>query len=113
MDFLDEDEHDLLFRWGNRTALTESASSSVSILEMFAAQVARAPEVSAVTFEGRSMSYRELDDASNRLAHRLIGCGAGPGKRVAVLFPRSADAIVSIVAVLKSGAAYVPLDPMH
>ncbi|QRY54625.1 amino acid adenylation domain-containing protein [Mycolicibacterium septicum] len=113
MDFLDEDEHDLLFEWGNRTALTESASSSVSILEMFATQVARAPEASAVTFEGRSMSYRELDDASNRLAHWLIGRGAGPGTRVAVLFPRSADAIVSIVAVLKSGAAYLPIDPMH
>ena len=57
------------------------------------------------------MSYRELDQASNRLAHWLIGRGVGPGRRVALLLPRSADAIVAIFAVLKTGAAYVPIDP--
>ncbi|MFV8162157.1 amino acid adenylation domain-containing protein [Mycobacterium sp. 134] len=113
MDFLDEDEHAELFEWGNRAALTESASSSASILEMFAAQVARAPESIAVSFEGCSMTYRELDDASNRLAHRLSAGGVGPGQYVALLFSRCAEAIVSILGVLKTGAAYVPLDPMH
>ena len=64
-----------------------------------------------MTFDGRSLTYRELDDASNRLAHLLAGQGVGPGERVALLFSRSVEAIVSILAVLKTGAAYVPIDP--
>ncbi|WP_131823467.1 AMP-binding protein, partial [Mycobacterium syngnathidarum] len=56
---------------------------------------------------------RELDEASNRLAHWLVGFGAGPGECVAVLVPRSVEAIVAILGALKSGAAYVPVDPMH
>ncbi|WP_120313402.1 non-ribosomal peptide synthetase, partial [Mycobacterium mantenii] len=61
--------------------------------------------------DGLSMTYRELDEASSRLAHLLTGRGAGPGQTVALLFSRSAEAIVAIVAVLKSGAAYLPIDP--
>ncbi|MGV0816267.1 AMP-binding protein, partial [Mycolicibacterium boenickei] len=59
------------------------------------------------------MSYRELDEASNRLARLLIGQGAGPGACVGLLMGRSADAIVAILGVLKSGAAYLPMDPAH
>ena len=57
------------------------------------------------------MTYRELDEAANRLAHLLTGHGAGPGQCVALLFSRSAEAIVAILAVLKTGAAYLPIDP--
>ena len=57
------------------------------------------------------MTYRELDEAGNRLAHLLAGHGAGPGQSVALLFSRSAEAIVAILAVLKTGAAYLPIDP--
>ena len=64
-----------------------------------------------MSFEGASMTYRELDEAANRLAHLLAGRGAGPGECVALLFPRSAEAIVAILAVLKTGAAYLPIDP--
>ncbi|WP_157561333.1 amino acid adenylation domain-containing protein, partial [Mycobacterium sp. E802] len=113
MDFLDEDEHTRLDGWGNRAVLTELAPVSESIPVLFAAQVARAPEAVAASFEGRSVTYRELDEDSDRLAHRLAGCGAGPGQRVALLFPRGLEAIVSILAVLKTGAAYLPIDPMH
>ncbi|NKZ11529.1 amino acid adenylation domain-containing protein [Mycolicibacterium septicum DSM 44393] len=113
MEFLDADEHAELFGWGNRAALTEPVSPSASIPDLFAVQVARTPEATAVTLDGRSMSYAELDEASNRLAHELISHGVGPGSRVALLFPRSVEAIVCIVAVLKSGAAYLPIDPMH
>ena len=59
------------------------------------------------------MTYRELDEAANRLAHLLAGSRAGPGQCVALLFNRSAEAIVAIVAVLKTGAAYLPIDPAH
>ena len=57
------------------------------------------------------MTYRELDEAANRLAHLLAGHGAGPGRCVALLLERSAEAMVAILAVLKTGAAYLPIDP--
>ena len=111
MDLLDEAEHARLDGWGSRAVLTQPAPTPMSIPAVFAAQVARAPEAGAVTSAGRSMSYRELDEASNRLAHLLIGHGVGPGESVALLFSRSAEAIVAILAVLKTGAAYLPIDP--
>ncbi|WP_256714764.1 non-ribosomal peptide synthase/polyketide synthase [Mycobacterium colombiense] len=111
VDVLDEAERGRLDRWGNRSALTRPAPTPVSIPTLWAAQVKRAPEAQAVTFEDHSMTYRELDEASNRLAHLLAGLGAGPGKRVALLLPRSAKAVMAIMAVLKTGAAYVAIDP--
>ena len=113
MDVLDEAEHARLDGWGNRAVLTEPALPAMSVPVLFAAQVARAPEAVAVTFDGRSLTYREVDEAANRLAHLLAGQGAGPGERVALLFTRSAEAIVAILAVLKTGAAYLPIDPAH
>ncbi|OBA62570.1 non-ribosomal peptide synthetase [Mycobacterium sp. 1100029.7] len=95
---------------GNRAVLGRSVVG-VSIPELFAGQVARTPEAVAVSCAGRLMSYRELDEAADRLGRRLVGLGAGPGECVAVLFTRSAEAIVAILAVLKSGAAYLPIDP--
>ncbi|MCV7290946.1 AMP-binding protein [Mycobacterium goodii] len=80
---------------------------------LFGGQVARCPDAVALVSDGRSVTYRELDEASNRLAHLLVGHGAGPGRRVAVLFSRSVEAIVAILGVLKTGAAYVPIDPAH
>ena len=85
----------------------------MSIPVLFAERVARTPDAVALTCEGRSMSYRELEEAANRLAHLLAGHGVGPGECVALLFSRSAEAIVAILAVLKTGAAYLPIDPAH
>ncbi|BBZ69419.1 hypothetical protein MPRS_05120 [Mycobacterium paraseoulense] len=110
IDALDAGEHRRLDEIGNRAVLSRPWVP-VSIPALFAAQVARSPMATAVRFEGRSMTYRELDEASNRLAHALIGRGAGPGASVAVLFERSTEAIVAILGVLKSGAAYLPIDP--
>ena len=58
------------------------------------------------------MTYRELDEAANRLAHLLAAHGVGTGQCVALLLERSAEAVVAILAVLKTGAAYLPLDPV-
>ncbi len=66
-------------RSGNRAVLTQPAPPPVSIPVLFAAQVARAPEAVALSFEGRSMTYREVEEAANRLAHLLAGHGVGPG----------------------------------
>ena len=112
VDLLDADEHARLDEIGNRAVLTQPATP-VSIPESFAAQVARTPEAVALICGGRSMTYRELDEAANRLAHLLADHGAGPGQCVALLFTRSAEAIVAILAVLKTGAAYLPIDPAH
>jgi amino acid adenylation domain-containing protein/non-ribosomal peptide synthase protein (TIGR01720 family) len=111
MDLLDAGEHAGLDEWGNRAVLTRPATTPASIPVLFAAQVARTPEAVAVTFEGRSMTYRELDEAANRLAHLLADQGVGPGDPVALLLERSAEAIVAMLAMLKTGAAYLPIDP--
>jgi amino acid adenylation domain-containing protein/thioester reductase-like protein len=111
IDVLDEPEHARLDEIGNRAVLTRPATE-VSIPALFAPQVARAPEAVAVTFGDLSMTYRELDEAANRLAHLLAAHGAGPGQCVALLFSRCAEAVVAILAVLKTGAAYLPIDPL-
>ncbi|KUI10580.1 hypothetical protein AU190_20985 [Mycolicibacterium acapulense] len=110
---LDEPERAQLEGWGNGPVCARPPETAVSIPALFAEQVAEAPESVALTFGDRSMTYRELDAASNRLAHLLIDEGVGPGDRVATLFNRSAEAIVAILAVLKTGAAYLAIDPAH
>ena len=113
IDMLDAEERSLLDIWGNRAVLTQTANTPVSIPALFAAQVARDPEAVAITSVECSMTYGELDAASNRLAHLLVDRGASPGERVAMLLPRCADAIVAVLAVIKTGAAYLPIDPAH
>ena len=113
IDVLDAAEHARLDEIGNRAVLTAPAPPPVSIPVLFAAQVASTPDAVAMTFQGRSMTYRQLDEAANRLAHLLTVHRAGPGQCVALLLSRSAEAIVAILAVLKTGAAYLPIDPAH
>ncbi|OHV03493.1 non-ribosomal peptide synthetase [Mycobacterium talmoniae] len=112
IDLLDAPERARLDEIGNRAVLTAPARTSVSIPALFGEQVARVPEAVALSFQGRSMTYRELEEAANRLAHLLVEQGAGPGERVALLFSRSAEAVVAVLAVLKTGAAYLPIDPV-
>ncbi len=112
MDLDDDDDLEELDEWGNRAALNGAApTSSAAIPVLFAAQVARDPAAVAVSCAGRHITYGDLDQAVNRLAHLLVERGVGPGQRVALLFPRSVEAIVAILGVLKTGAAYVPIDP--
>ena len=79
--------------------------------ELFEACVARAPDAPAVTYEGETLSYGELNARANRLAHYLRELGVGPETLVALCLRRSLDLVVAVVAVLKAGGAYVPLDP--
>ncbi|HEY2864568.1 MAG TPA: amino acid adenylation domain-containing protein [Casimicrobiaceae bacterium] len=71
---------------------------------------ARHPHRTAIVDRAQSMSYRELDEASARLARELAARGAGPGQRVGLYFDKSLDAVIAVWGVLRAGAAYVPLD---
>ncbi|MFC0431834.1 non-ribosomal peptide synthetase [Kutzneria buriramensis] len=84
---------------------------SVTVPDLFQAQAQRSPNHPALVFEGEQLTYAELDAASNRLAHALIERGAGPEQVVALVLPRSIELVTAILAVLKTGAAYLPIDP--
>ncbi len=81
-----------------------------TVPEAFAAQAARTPEAPAVVFGDSTLTYAELDARSGRLAASLVTWGAGPETLVALAIPHSADMIVAVLAVLKAGAGYLPLD---
>ncbi len=72
-----------------------------------------APDTVAVECAGGRIGYAELDRFANRLAHRLIAGGVRPGDRVGILLKRSVETYASVLAVLKAGAAFVPIDPIH
>ncbi|MGW1073681.1 amino acid adenylation domain-containing protein [Streptomyces sp. NPDC002537] len=88
-----------------------AAAPDATLPARFEAQAARTPEATAVTHEGAALSYAELNARANRLARLLVERGAGPGRIVALALPRSLELTVGLLAVLKSGAAYLPLDP--
>ena len=77
----------------------------------FERQAAATPAALALRDERRSLTYRELDRAADHLAARLRHAGVQPGDRVALCLERSTEAIAALVAVLKTGAAFVPIDP--
>ncbi|OPF84592.1 non-ribosomal peptide synthetase [Streptomyces antioxidans] len=88
-------------------------SAPRTLTEVFEATAAAHPDATAVVFGDTALTYRELNARANRLAHELIARGAGPERRVALALPRSAETVVALLAVVKAGAAYVPLDPDH
>jgi amino acid adenylation domain-containing protein len=81
------------------------------IHRMIEDQVKRNPDATALVFEGRPMSYGELNRRANQLAHHLRGLGVGPDTLVAISVERSFEMVVGLVGILKAGGAYVPVDP--
>ncbi|MFD0026545.1 amino acid adenylation domain-containing protein [Streptomyces sp. NPDC058383] len=105
-----EHERRVLAEWAGTI---EPEAGVGALLHLFAARVAAAPDSLAVVSGDERLSYAELDARSGELARELIGLGAGPEKYVAVALPRTAGLPVALLGVLKSGAAYIPLDPDH
>ncbi|GAA1591048.1 hypothetical protein GCM10009828_014780 [Actinoplanes couchii] len=105
-----DEEHRLLVEW-NDTAADFPAESTVA--RMFEEQAERTPDLVAVVCGEQRVTYRELNERSNRIAHHLRGLGVGPETVVSVCLPRGVQAVVSIMAVLKSGGVCAPLDPEY
>ncbi|WP_052809537.1 non-ribosomal peptide synthetase [Streptomonospora alba] len=103
---LDEADARLLVEW-NDTAVDTLPATLTELIER---QVARTPHADAVVFDDERLSFTELDARADRLAELLREHGAAPERFVGVALPRSAELVVALVAVLKSGAAYLPID---
>nr|WP_281349907.1 non-ribosomal peptide synthetase [Pseudomonas karstica] len=77
------------------------------------AQAALTPDAVAAVYQGRQLTYAELNQQANRLAHHLLGLGVKPDDRVAIVARRGLETLAGLLAILKSGACYVPVDPSH
>ena len=103
----EEERRRVLYEW-NETGVEYPDNKCIH--ELFEEQVKKTPKAEAVVFGDASLSYEELNRRANRLAHYLRELGVKPDERVALLLERSLDLVVAEIAVLKCGAAYVPID---
>jgi amino acid adenylation domain-containing protein len=106
----DAERNQVVVEW-NRTR--KAYVSDHCVHELFEEQVKRTPDAMAVSFEGQEISYAELNRRASQLARHLAKLGAGPELRVALLMDRNIEMVIGLLGVLKSGAAYVPLDAAH
>ena len=103
------ERHQLLFDWNDTTA---EYPKSTSLSRLVEDQVERTPDAVAVVHGDRRLTYRELNEYANQLAFELRKNGAGPEQTVGLCVGRSTDMVVALLAIVKSGAAYLPLDPI-
>lgn len=105
-----EEEGQLVHDWN---ATSRPFRGDQCIHQMFEEQVERTPDAVAVVFEDTELAYRELNDRANQLAHYLRDLGIGPDVFVGILLERSIEMMVSVLAVMKAGGAYLALDPAY
>ncbi|MEV7941741.1 amino acid adenylation domain-containing protein, partial [Kitasatospora sp. NPDC088264] len=110
VDLLDPAEHRRLVENLNDTS---SEVPHVTVPELFGRQVAAAPDAVAVVCDDVTLTYAQLDVRSDRIAAELTGRGVGPETVVGLALPRSADLVAGLLGILKSGAAYLPIDPRY
>jgi len=103
-------EHDELARWNDTYRELPQQRTLSTLIE---AQVHLSPEAIAISFQGRDVSYRELDQRANALAHELRSVGVCAGSLVGLYVERSVEMLIGLVGILKAGGAYVPLDPTY
>ncbi len=107
-DLVSPEEHQRQLSW-NRT--TPEAISPQCVHELISSQIERTPDAAAVTAGHTTLTYRQLDDRTATIASWLVQAGAGPGTVVALLLDRTPDVVAAIIGVLKTGSAFLPLDP--
>lgn len=104
----DTEQKRILIDWNK----TETDYPDARLLHVLLEETAeRSPDKMAVVFADSELTYSELNASANRLAHLLIGMGVGPGKRLGLYMKRSLEMLISLLAIQKTGAAYVPMDP--
>ncbi|CAI2767104.1 non-ribosomal peptide synthetase [Flavobacterium collinsii] len=103
-----EEQHELLYSF-NDTAVAYPKDKTV--VDLFEEQVKKTPDAIAVVYEGEALSYKELNEKSNQLGHYLIEQGVEPDTLVGICLERSLEMLIGILGILKSGGAYVPVDP--
>ena len=106
----ERERHQLLWEWNNTH--TEYPSDKC-IHQLFEEQVERSPDAIAVVFEDKQLTYRELNQRANQLAHHLKTLGVKPEVLVGICVERSLEMVVGLLGILKAGGAYVPLDPAY
>ncbi|KAF9348610.1 hypothetical protein BGX34_002384 [Mortierella sp. NVP85] len=111
VDILSQAERSLILVKWNETEQVYPADLCVH--HLFEQQVERTPQATALVFNDQAMTYTELNERANRLAHHLIELGVKPDSLVAICLERSFAMIVGVLAVLKAGGSYVPLDPSY
>nr|WP_167372163.1 non-ribosomal peptide synthetase [Rhodococcus koreensis] len=109
-DFLRPTERELVLRAWNDTTVPVPHATLPGLVEQRAAAT---PDAVALTLGDRHWTYRDVNDRANRLARYLIACGVGPESIVAVAMPRSSELIVALLATLKAGGGYLPIDPNY
>ncbi len=109
--FLSDEEEKTISQYYNNTQ--NNYPKTKTIINLFEEQVQKTPKNIAIVFDGKKISYKELNKKANRLAHYLINCGIKKKDIVAIMMRRSPEMIVSVLAVLKAGAAYVPIDTAY
>nr|PPQ60235.1 hypothetical protein C5F59_28825 [Streptomyces sp. QL37] len=92
---------------------TEAHTPALTVPDMIERQAAATPDAPAVTYGEETLTYGELNARANRLARELVRLGQGPESVVGLALPRSADLVVGLLGVLKSGAGYLPIDPRY
>ncbi|WP_425123025.1 amino acid adenylation domain-containing protein [Burkholderia gladioli] len=111
VDILPPEERKLLL--GDWNATQADYPEQHCIHQSFEQQVERTPDAVALVFEDQTLSYTQLNERANQLAHELIALGVQPDSRVAICVERSSAMLVGLLAILKAGGAYVPLDPAY
>ena len=106
----DAERRQILIKWNETTA---DYPRDTCVHHLVQAQVARTPHAVAIAFEGVELTYRDLDQRANHVAHLLRARGVGPGAVVGVHVDRSPQMVIGMLGILKAGAAYLPLDPTH
>src|SRR5262249_39932387 len=102
------EKHRLLVEWNDTNV---DYPKDKCIPELFAAQAEKSPDAIAIIFQEKQLTYRELNQRANQLAHYLKRAGVGREVRVGICMERSLELIVGLVGILKAGGVYVPLDP--